>query len=110
MDGSGNELARIPDFRGYIGAFAADEDGRTYVLRVPGVVNTSLSDSEISAVINYVMNTWGGSSLRHDFVAFTAQEVEARRARPVADVVSFRRQIVERLHASGIPTADYPWP
>jgi hypothetical protein len=110
MDGSGHEPAGIPDFRDYIGAFSMDDEGRTYVLHVPGIANASLSDREISAVMNYVMTTWGGTSLRPGFVAFTPEEVAARRARPVADVVGFRRQIVERLHAGGIRTANYPWP
>jgi hypothetical protein len=56
------------------------------------------------------MRTWGGTSLRADFVEFTADEVRARRARSVPDVVALRRQVVERLHANGIATADYPWP
>jgi mono/diheme cytochrome c family protein len=110
MDGSGSNAGGIPDFRNYIGFFAVDDDGRTYVLRVPGVLNASLSDSEISAVMNYVMTTWGGTSLRPGFVAFTPEEVAARRSRPVADVVQLRRQIVQRLHAAGISTAEYPWP
>jgi hypothetical protein len=61
-------------------------------------------------VMNYVMTTWGGTSLRPGFVAFTPEEVAARRSRPVADVVQLRRQIVERLHAVGISMAEYPWP
>ncbi len=110
LDGSGNEKAAIPDFRNYVGGFATDPDGRTYVLRVPGVVNANLSDSEIAAVMNYVMQAWGGMSLRGAFVSFTPQEVAARRDVPVRDVVGFRRQVVARLHDRGIPTAKYPWP
>ncbi len=109
-DGSGDSAAGIPDLRNSVGAFADDDDGRTYVLHVPGVANASLSDREIAAVINYVMQSWGGTSLSVRFVAFTPDEVAARRARPVDDVVRFRREIVGRLHARGISTADYPWP
>jgi cytochrome c553 len=100
----------IPDFKNFVGAFASDDGGRTYVLHVPGVVNTSLDDAEIAAAMNYIMRTWGGTSLRADFVEFTADEVRTRRARSVPDVVALRRQVVERLHANGIATADYPWP
>jgi cytochrome c553 len=100
----------IPDFKNFVGAFASEDGGRTYVLHVPGVVNTNLDDAEIAAVINYIMRTWGGTSLRADFVEFTADEVRARRARSVPDVVALRRRVVERLHANGIATADYPWP
>ena len=110
MDGSGHEVAGVPDFRDYVGAFAMDEDGRTYLLHVPGIVNASLSDLEIGAVINYVMDNWAGNSLQSGFVRFTPREVAARRTLPVTDVVLFRRQIVHRLQANNIRTADYPWP
>jgi hypothetical protein len=100
----------IPNFQDFIGAFAADDAGRTYVLHVPGVVSANLSDSETAAVMNYVMTKWGGTSLSPSFTPFTSTEVAMRRARPVADVIVLRRQIVERLRAAGIATADYPWP
>jgi cytochrome c553 len=111
QDGRGGGVnSGIPDFRNFVGAYASDDGGRTYVLHVPGVVNTSLDDAEIAAVINYVMKTWGGTSLRAGFIPFTAREVTSRRARSVPDVVALRRQIVQRLHANGISTAQYPWP
>jgi cytochrome c553 len=100
----------IPDFSNFIGAFAHEDDGRTYLLHVPGVIGANLSDGEIAAVINYVMKAWGGTSLEPGFTEFTAEEVALRRARHVEDVVVFRRQIVERLTAAGIATAPYPWP
>jgi hypothetical protein len=111
QDGRGGGVkSGIPDFQNFVGAFASDDSGRTYVLHVPGVVNTSLDAAEIAAVMNYVMKTWGGKSLRPHFIPFTAREVTTRRARSVPDVVALRRQVVERLHAKGTATADYPWP
>jgi mono/diheme cytochrome c family protein len=111
LDGRGaGANSGIPDFRNFVGAFASDDCGRTYVLHVPGVVNTSLGNAEMAALINYLMRTWGGTSLSADFVEFTAAEVQTRRAYYVPDVVSLRRQIVERLQANGIATAPYPWP
>jgi hypothetical protein len=110
MDGNGHESAGVPDFRDAVAAFAMDEEGRTYLLHVPGIVNASLTDEEISAVLNYVMDHWGGKALGSGFVRFTAQESAERRARRVSDVVAFRRQIAARLNGEGIPTAGYPWP
>ncbi|MGQ9364697.1 c-type cytochrome [Azospirillum sp. ST 5-10] len=110
MDGAGSAIGGIPDFRGMVGAFAGDDEGRTYLLHVPGVIGASLSDAEIAGVLNYIMENWAGASLPADFRPFTAAEVTDRRARPVADVVVLRRRIVARLGESGIATADYPWP
>jgi cytochrome c553 len=109
-DGSGHESVGVPDFRDAVGAFAMDEEGRTYLLHVPGIVNSSLSDAEVAAVLNYVMDQWAGKSLGAGFVRFTPQESAERRTRPVIDVVLFRRQVVARLCGQGIYTAAYPWP
>jgi len=106
----GSATSGIPSFRDFIGAFADDEAGRTYVLHVPGVVNTNLDDEVIASVMNYVMTTWGGTSLPRDYRAFTKDEVAVRRQYAVADVVALRREIVARLRAKGIATASYPSP
>ncbi len=86
LDGSGSEAGGIPDFRNYVGAFAHTEDGRRYLMHVPGVVSASLSDKQIADVMNYVMETWAGSSLPADYRPFTGDEVTTLRAEPVDDV------------------------
>jgi hypothetical protein len=40
--------ASIPDFSNFIGAFAHDDDDRTDMLHVPGVIGANLSDGEIA--------------------------------------------------------------
>ena len=110
MDGSGSEPGGIPDFRNYVGAFAQTEDGRRYLMHVPGVVSASLTDQQIADVMNYVMETWGGTSLPADYRAFTGAEVATLRAEPVGDVVAYRRKVAAELMAQGIATAGYPWP
>ncbi len=110
MEGAGSPIGGIPDFRGMVGGFAGLDDGRTYVMHVPGVVNASLSDKEIAGVVNYIMTTYAGRSLPAAFVPFTQAEVTRRRALPVKDVVRLRRDVAKRLNAEGIVTAEYPWP
>lgn len=110
MDGAGSPIGGIPDFRNLVGAFAADEEGRSYIMHVPGVVASGLTDREIAGVVNFVMTTWAGSSLPPDFRPFTEQEVTRLRLSPVNNVVDMRRALVARLKAQGVATADYPWP
>ncbi|MGV8839767.1 MAG: hypothetical protein ACWA6X_05630 [Bauldia sp.] len=110
VTGLGAPAAGIPTFPDLVGVFAGDEDGRTYLFHVPGIIGASLSNREIAEVMNYVMVTWAGPSLPANFVPFAEEEVTMRRAIPVADVVGFRRTIVERLAARGLVAAEYPWP
>jgi len=106
----GSVTSGIPRFQDSVGAFADDDEGRTYVLHVPGVANTSLDDEEIAAVLNYVMTRWGGKSLPDNYRAFTREEVARRRQYAISDVVALRRKVVARLRSRGIGTAAYPWP
>lgn len=106
-DGEGLPASGIPAFPGYVDALAGDDEGRTYMVHVPGVVSSSLTDGEIAGVLNYVVEKWGSPA---SIPAFTADEVTQRRARDVEDVVRYRRAIVERLKASGLKVAEYPWP
>lgn len=110
MSGSGAPAAGIFDFNGMVGAFAGIDEGRTYLMHVPGVAGSGLSDSEIAAVMNYVMETWAGDSLPEPYDPFTAAEVTERRAIAIPDIVENRRQVAALLQTMGIETADYPWP
>lgn len=106
MEGRGTEAGGIPGFPGSIATIAGDDEGRTYMLHVPGVVGASLSNAEIAAVLNYILAQWGEPGVP----PFTAAEVTRRRAVPVADVVGLRNQIADRLMAGGKSLAPYPWP
>lgn len=109
-DGAGSPAGGIPDFNNYVASFAETERGREYLMHVPGVVGASLSDNEIAEVMNYIMQRWGGTSLRANFQPFSAEEVARLRQTNVGDVVKYRRIVVAELQAMGLPVADYPWP
>ena len=109
-DGSGSEKGGIPDFNGYVGAFSYLPEGRLYLMHVPGVVGSGLSDQEIADVMNYLMHEWGGASMDDTYQPFSEHEVQSLRAQPLKDVVDYRRKVVEKLKAEGRPVAPYPWP
>lgn len=110
MDGSGTAAGGIPDFRNYVGSFAATPLGRAYLLHVPGVIASGLSEQEIAEVLNYIMQRWGGTSLPKGFRPFTAQEVADLENQDIGDVVAYRRQVTNQLRKSNRPVPPYPWP
>ncbi|WP_224701172.1 c-type cytochrome [Devosia aquimaris] len=109
-DGTGMPASGIPDFVGKVGVFAAVPEGRAYLLHVPGVIGSSLSDAQIADVLNYIMDTWAGESLPADYVPFDAAEVRDLRLQDIGNAVKYRRVVVEKLEAMGLSAADYPWP
>lgn len=109
-DGRGLPSSGIPDFVDQVGVFAGLPEGRQYLLHVPGVIGSSLTDAEIAGVLNYIMDTYAGPSLPEGNTAFTAEEVNALRKADVGNVVKYRRIVAEKLAQAGISVADYPWP
>lgn len=106
MEGKGSEIGGIPTFHNSVSTLANDDEGRTYMMHVPGVIGASLSDAEIATVMNWIQDAWGNAPAP----AFTEEEVTRRRAIAVTDVVRFRREINDRLQAEGKSIAPYPWP
>lgn len=102
--------AGVPDLAGYVGALAADPEGRSYMTRVPGVRSANLDAAKTAAVLNYVLEAFAGPSLAPGTPLFTAEEVAAAQALPRTDIVALRRQVAARLRAEGAPVAAYPWP
>lgn len=106
MEGMGTASSGVPYFPDSVGHIAALEEGRTYILHVPGVISADLTNQQIADVMNYVLETYSDKP----YTPFTLEEVNARRAESVPDIVVARRAIVNTLAAEGIYVADYPWP
>lgn len=107
MDGTGSTSGGIPPLQ-LINAFTSDTKGRTYLMHVPGVVSSGLNSTEIAEVMNYIVELWGDKTA--DYTPFTKEEVNQLRAKDIADVVSYRREIAEQYKQEGKEVADYPWP
>lgn len=106
VSGMGTTNAGVPPFPDSVGHIAALDEGRTYMLHVPGVISSSLSNEQIAGVLNYIVDRWSDEPVEH----FTTEEVERRRAADVPDIVAARRVVVDTLLAQGISVAEYPWP
>lgn len=105
MNGQGTVSGGIPAFPDSIEHIAGLDDGRTYMVHVPGVISNNLTDAEIADVLNYILDQWGDGE-NH----FSPAEVTRRRAERIGDVVVYRRSLVRQLRAAGTELAEYPWP
>lgn len=105
--GNGTITGGIPAFPNSISHIASYENGRNYILQVPGVITTNMSDPEIARVLNYILEEWGDGA---EVAPFSGPEVTRRRALPAREVAEYRREITEELRQSDIEIAEYPWP
>lgn len=99
---------KIPPLRDSIGRFTRSEEGRVFLVRVPGASNSSLGDGELAEVLNWMLLRFGAGDLPSGFRPYDAAEVAAHRRPALSEVAGHRRELVRRLAADGpAPSVDY---
>ena len=69
--------------------------GREYIVRVPGVAATPMSDARVAAVLNWVLTEFNADSLPSDFKPYSAEEVGKAREKVLIDPLATREKILE---------------
>jgi mono/diheme cytochrome c family protein len=87
-DGSGMP-DKVPALDGALARLAATPEGRAYLVRVPGVANAPLGDAELAALLEWTLRRFAGAA-----APFTAAEIGALRAAPLADVAGARARLL----------------
>lgn len=94
-DGRG-EPGHVPSIRSTVAPLSRFDAGRRYLLRVPGVALSALSDKDLAALLNWMIPALGG--IKPDgFRAFTAAEVGRYRHTPLVEVSATRARLMRRL-------------
>jgi cytochrome c553 len=98
---------KIPPLAGALGRFMRTAQGRDYILRVPGAANSALSDAQLAAVLNWLVEQFGAAGEARP-AAVTEAEVAKVRRIPLASVQATRRDVVQALATSGpAPAPEY---
>jgi mono/diheme cytochrome c family protein len=80
----------VPPLSG-LAPFLATPAGRAYLVRVPGVAQSSLGDERLAALLNWVMREISGAEPNP---AYDAPEVHALRADPLRDARAARAAVL----------------
>src|SRR5665811_733498 len=73
-DGSG-QAGRVPSIRRSLVLFSASPEGRNYVVRVPGVAQSPLSDADTAALLNWMARNLSDLQLPPGFTDYSAVEI-----------------------------------
>ena len=98
--GDGRGGSGVPDMLGKVGFFLNGQQGREYLVRVPGSANSALDSAELAEVLNWIMIEIGKKSTPQDFTDYSEQEVERLRKSPLFEAVEYRKQLVKKLFPS----------
>jgi mono/diheme cytochrome c family protein len=105
-DGHGSS-GKVPSLRDTLGPLAADRDGRRYLVEVPGVAQSQLTDAAVAQLLNWMLRNLAAEPA--PFVEYTRDEVARYRAQRLTSVQATRAQILSRIRAqSASASAQQP--
>jgi cytochrome c553 len=81
-DGTGSS-ATTPSVAGTVSRFLSVQRGREYLVRVPGVATSPLTDADLAELLNWMLWRFDSGHLPADFAIFSAEEVGGLRKRPL---------------------------
>lgn len=98
-DGTGEPAKGIPSMRGQLGLFLTVPGGREFIVQVPGVMNSPLSDRDTANLMNWLLPTITAETLPANTPPYTTEEIARLRATRPLDVMAVRATLVNQLEA-----------
>jgi mono/diheme cytochrome c family protein len=96
----------VPRLANSMGYFLHVPGGREYLVEVPGVAASSLSDAEVAEVLNWLLFTFNKAETPADFKPYTAAEVARYRPHQLIKITETRDELVKQLKAKGLVVPD----
>ncbi len=90
---------RVPVMKDFAGYFLHSQEGREFLIRVPGVSHSALSDAEVVELMNWLLQTHSAGQLPDPYTPFTEVEVAQLRKDPEGDPEHARQIILAKIAA-----------
>ena len=84
----------VPPLLNTVGFFLNTSEGRAFLIQVPGVAYTVLSDEKLADVMNWVIKEYAGSSEPLQWEPYNAEEIASYRKTPLKQVNAYRAQVL----------------
>jgi hypothetical protein len=101
-DGSG-QPGRVPSIRRSLVLFSSSAEGRDYVIRVPGVAQSPLSDEDTATLLNWMARNLSDLKPAPGVADYSAAEVHSRRHHPLVQVRALRAHLLKAEALQGQP-------
>lgn len=94
----------VPRMRDYVGQFLRTQNGREYLVRVPGSAVSALNDRDLAEVLNWIIIEFAGDSVTAPFQPYTAAEVGRLRQDPLYEVEQHRAKLLVEIASTQAET------
>jgi hypothetical protein len=91
-DGVGHKS--VPDLRESMSQFMRFEEGRQFMVQVPGSANSVLSNEQLAEVLNWMVSEFSSNKTWRDY---SAAEVAEYRKTPLLQTEQLRAELVKRF-------------
>ncbi|MBF6569244.1 MAG: cytochrome c [Candidatus Binataceae bacterium] len=92
----------VPRLKDTVGYFLQVPGGREYLIEVPGVAGSSLSNAQVAQVMNWMLSAFSSDQLPTDFKPYTEAEVAKYRPHQLNNIGVVRARLASQLAAQGI--------
>lgn len=100
-DGAGNVARDVPRLAA-LETFQRLPEGREFLIRVPGMSRSPLTDAELTNMANWLMEEFATPGVSQDWQPYTVAEVSELRQRPIIDgIVQHRAQVIASIERAG---------
>ena len=90
----------VPRMNAFVGYFLHSQEGREFLVRVPGVSTAALPSNEIAELMNWLIRTYSAEQVPGEFAPYTRAEVAELRKRPEPDPATTREVILAGIAAN----------
>jgi hypothetical protein len=87
----------VPRMNNFVGYFLHSQEGREFVIRVPGVATASLPDDQLTELVNWLLFTYSSEQLPEQFAPYSVTEVAALRPQLEANPEKTRMRILKNI-------------
>ncbi len=92
---------RVPTLRDELGWLLATQEGRDYLVRVPGASQAPVSDAQLTSIMNWVLRSFNPATLPDGFEGLSDAEVASARRRVLADPARERKRLWDLYRNDG---------
>lgn len=96
----------VPALRGQVAKFLHTDDGRRFLVQVPGVAQSALNDRQTADVLNWILFRFDSANMPKSFAGYTEEEVHALRAEPISDTARARAALTAQIPGFKAPTGE----
>jgi hypothetical protein len=101
-DGSG-QPGRVPSVRRSLALLSATPQGRDYIIRVPGVAQSPLSNDDTAALLNWMLKNLSDLPVSPGAADYSAAEIQRLRGHPLVQVKALRARLLRAAAAKPPP-------